>query len=242
MTAVLLQEASTHAHPVLIERRAAPKNVDTVRALCHDLRQPLAAILLLAGAESGDLRRRFDGILDQAQWLADMVEGVIGGAAGDLPERIDVVDIASACVQRSKHTAECEIEFTSSGPATAVASRGPATAVASPVALSRALSCVLDNAVRAAGPGGHVTVHVTRSVREIIIRVVDDGPGLGFVPIQNSLGLTITRALVSACGGEFELKPGAAGGMVARIVLPALRARASASDEATGSVMATRAR
>ena len=214
MTAVLLQEASAHAHPGLIERRAAPKNVDTVRALCHDLRQPLAAILLLAGAESGDLRRRFDGILDQAQWLADKVEGVIGGAAGDLPERIEVVDLASACVQRSMHTAECKIGFISTG---------RATAVASPVALSRALSCVLDNAVRAAGPGGHVTVHVTRSVREIIIRVVDDGPGPGFVPIQNSLGLTITRALVSACGGEFELKPGAAGGMVARIALPALR-------------------
>ncbi len=219
MTSVLLQEASTLAHPGLIERRAAPKNVDTVRALCHDLRQPLAAILLLAGAESGDLRRRFDGILDQAQWLADMVEGVIGGAAGDLPERVDVVDLASACVQRSKHTAECEIGFISTG---------RATAVTSPVALSRALSCVLDNAGRAAGPGGHVTVHVTRSVREIIIRVVDDGPGLGCVPIQNSLGLTITRALVSAIGGEFELKPGVAGGMVARIVLPALRPRAPA--------------
>jgi K+-sensing histidine kinase KdpD len=82
---------------------------------------------------------------------------------------------------------------------------------------------VLDNAVRAAGPGGHVTVEVSATALEITIRVIDDGPGLGNVPTNNSLGLTITRALVSACGGGFELKPGTPGGAVARIVLPSHR-------------------
>lgn len=218
MSAVL-QEASTMVEPGWVERRATP-SVDTVRALCHDLRQPLAAILLLAGADGGDVGRRLEGILDQAQWLADMVEGVIGGAADDRPGRVDVVDLASDCVLRAKHTADCEIGFISTD---------RAFAVAAPVALSRAISCVLDNAVRASGPGGYVTVDVTRTAREIIIRVIDDGPGLGFVPIHNSLGLTITRALVSACGGHFELKPGTDGGMVARIVLPGLRSTAVAS-------------
>jgi signal transduction histidine kinase len=193
---------------------------DTIRALCHDLRQPLAAILLMAGADSGDLRRRLDGILDQAQWLVDMVEGVIGGAADDGPGQVDVVDLASRCVMRAQHTADCEIEFVGTA---------HAMAVAAPVALSRAVSCLLDNAVRAAGPGGHVTVDVTGTVHEIIIRVIDDGPGLGHVPTHHSLGLPITRALVLACGGEFELKPGTVGGMVARIVLPAPRSRALAS-------------
>ena len=70
---------------------------------------------------------------------------------------------------------------------------------------------------------------MTGDANEILIRVVDDGPGLGNVPIHNSLGLTITRALVSACGGGFELKPGISGGMVARINLPALSSRAMAS-------------
>jgi signal transduction histidine kinase len=198
----------------------APNCPDTVRALCHDLRQPLAAILLMAGAESGDLGRRMDGILDQAQWLVDMVEAVIGGAADDRPARVDVVDLASHCVQRAQHTADCEIGF---------GGTDRAMAVAAPVALSRAVSCLLDNAVRAAGPGGHVSVEVTGTAREITIRVIDDGPGLGHVPTVNSLGLPITRALVCACGGEFDLKAGTVGGMVARIVLPAPRARALAS-------------
>lgn len=214
MTAVLLQDIPSIAPP------AGPHCVDTVRALCHDLRQPLAAILLLAGAEGGDVRRRLDGILDQAQWLADMVEGVIGGAADDLPASVDVADLAAVCVLRAQHTADVEIGFISTD---------HALAVAAPVALSRAIACVLDNAVRAAGHGGFVTVDVTRTAHEIVVRVIDNGPGLGHVPTQNSLGLTITRALVAACGGGFELSSGTSGGAVARIGLPALRSRALAS-------------
>ena len=203
--------------PPLVQPADEPPSVDTIRALCHDLRQPLAAILLLAGSEGGDVRHRMDGILDQAQWLSDMVEGVIGGAADDRPMNVDVADLASRCVVRARHTARCHIEFVGTG---------RTMAVAAPVALGRAVSCVLDNAVRAAGPGGQVTVEVTGTDSEITIRVIDDGPGLGKVPTNNSLGLTITRALVSACGGAFELKPGATGGAVAQIVLPAMRKRA----------------
>lgn len=57
------------------------KSVDTVRALCRDLRQPLLVILPLAGAQGGDVQHRLDVISEEAQWLLDMVESVIGGAA-----------------------------------------------------------------------------------------------------------------------------------------------------------------
>ena len=214
MSTVLVREFSPAVRPT------SPPSIDTVRALCHDLRQPLAAILLLAGSESGDVRRRMDGILDQAQWLSDMVEGVIGGAADDLPSNVDVAELASRCVVRAQPTATCRIAFFGCD---------NAKTVATPVALSRAVSCVLDNAVRAAGPGGQVTVEVTGTDAEISVRIIDDGPGLGKVPRNNSLGLTITRALVAACGGAFELRPGTESGMVARIALPAITSREMAS-------------
>jgi signal transduction histidine kinase len=212
MPSVLLHKATPIVPPT-----SSPKSLDTVRALCHDLRQPLAVIRLLAEARGGNSRRRFDGILEEAQWLSEMVEGVIGGAADDSPERLDVVDLVAHCVHRARSTATCHIGF--------VGTERVVT-VASPVALSRAVSCVLDNAVRAAGPGGQVTVEVTSTDSEITIRVIDDGPGLGYVPTINALGLTITRALVSACGGGIELKPGPGGGVVARIVLPDMSYRA----------------
>lgn len=194
----------------------ASNHLDTVRALCHDLRQPLTAILLLAGADSFETRSRMEGILDQARWLAEMVEGVIGDAADDAPRTVDVVDLALRCVLRAQHTAQCEITFSYTE---------PAMVLAAPLALSRAVSCVLDNAVRAAGQGGHVTVDVTCMVGEIMIRISDDGPGLGHVPTQSSLGLSITRALVCACGGGFELREGTVCGMVALIVLPGASSR-----------------
>jgi K+-sensing histidine kinase KdpD len=205
MTSEFLFEATPRAH------FAAPESLDTVRALCHDLRQPLEAIRLLAGAQSGDVRRRFDAILDQAQWLTDMVENVIGDAVNDQLGSVDVGELVSLCVVRAQLTQGSEIGLTHTH---------GVLAVAAPVALSRAVSCVLDNALRAAGADGHVTVEVTSTTHEIIIRVIDDGPGLGFVLTENSLGLTITRALVAACGGGFELNAGTPGGVVARIVIP----------------------
>ncbi len=219
MTSVLRQGVPTIGQSTTGQLTSSP-SVDTVRALCHDLRQPLAAIRLLAGCEGGDVRRRMDGILDQAQWLSDMVEAVIGGAADDPPVSVDVADLAFHCVLRARPATTCVIGFVGTD---------RAMSFAAPVALGRALSCVLDNAVRAAGPHGRVAVEVTGTESEVTVLVVDDGPGLGQVPANNSLGLTITRALVSACGGEFELKPGSAGGMVAQIVLPAISSRAMAS-------------
>lgn len=214
MTSVLWHQATP------IGQSTSPPSIDTVRALCHDLRQPLAANRLLAGSECGEVRRHLEGILDQAQWLSDMVEGVIGGAADDLPSNVDVVELASRCVVRAQPTAPCRVAFLGTD---------RALAVAAPLALSRAVSCVLDNAVRAAGPDGQVTVDVTGADTEITIRVIYDGPGLAKVSTNNSLGLTITRALVAACGGAFELEPGTESGMVAQIVLPAMRSEEMAS-------------
>lgn len=203
---------SEEASPVLPP--PSPGSVDTVRALCHDLRQPLMAILLLAQARGGDAEVRFDGITREAQWLSEVIECVIGGAAGDLPERVDVGDLVAGCVDRAQPTATCHMAFFRID---------QAMVVALPVALSRAVSCLLDNALRAAGSEGQVTVSVSDTGKEIVIGVIDDGPGLGLVPTNNSLGLTITRALVSACGGRVVLKPGHARGVVAEIVLPSVR-------------------
>jgi K+-sensing histidine kinase KdpD len=212
MPSALLHNETSKVTPIVLPT-GSPKSLDTVRALCHDLRQPLTVIRLLAGARSGNVRRRFDGIVEEAQWLSEMVEGVIGGAADDSSGWVDVGEVVGRCVHRAQPTTTCHVRFVDND---------RAMAVASPVALGRAVSCVLDNAVRAAGPGGQVTVEVTCTDREITIGVIDNGPGLGHVPTNNSLGLTITRALILACGGAFDLNPGGAGGVVARIVLPVM--------------------
>ena len=78
-------------------------------------------------------------------------------------------------------------------------------------------------------PAGRSPGDGTGTSGEVTIGVIDDGPRLVNVPSNNALGLSIARALVSACDGPFELKPSdAGGGVVARIALPAM-ARVMAS-------------
>ena len=50
-----------------------------------------------------------------------------------------------------------------------------------PVGLGRAVGCILDNAIRAAGPGGRVTVEVREDSGHVHVVVRTTGPGLGKV-------------------------------------------------------------
>ncbi len=202
------------------QRPVAGGEIDTVRALLHDLRQPLAAILLLAGTEGGDVGRKMDGIAGQARWLAELVEASLSEAAADEVTTTDLVAVAERAAMRARATAECEISL---GPV------GELEAWARPVALSRALACVLDNAVRAAGRGGHVRIDTHTDREGVHLRVTDDGPGLGKVSARTSLGLTTTRAMVAACHGSFRLHPAEGGGTVADICLARVELRRVAS-------------
>lgn len=197
--------------PVLEDQgQSVGHSIDTVRALLHDLRQPLAAILLLAGMEGGDPGRKLDGIAGQARWLADLVETVLSEAASDDVVSVDVSELARDAVTRAQATASCEIT---------VDAPDVREVWARPVALSRALACVLDNAVRAAGENGHVAVRLTSDRDGVHLSIVDDGPGLGHVSPRTSLGLTTTRAMVAACNGAFSIHTARDGGVVADICL-----------------------
>jgi signal transduction histidine kinase len=170
----------------------------------------LAAILLLSGSGDGDVTRKMQVILDQAQWLSQLVDTVLCDAAQDEVVEVDVATIAEVAVERAQPTAACDIS---------VDVVGDATAWARPVALARAMGCVLDNAIRAAGAGGHVAVRVHQERGRVHLTVTDDGPGLGKIASRTSLGLTTTRAMVAACNGSFRLHSGSSAGAVADICL-----------------------
>jgi len=189
-----------------------------VRELLHDLRQPLAAIRLLSEGIDDDPRLR--DIHRQAQWLSALVEDVLMATRDRTPVVCDVVAIVNDNIERAAPTATCTFSLDTSG---------PSIAFVDPATVGRAIGCVLDNAVRAAGSGGHVDLGVHGSVEGVSIVVSDDGPGLGRVAPQNSMGLTITRALLASCGGTFTLRQGSVRGAVAHITVPSASAEAVAS-------------
>lgn len=204
-----------------LTRASSSRDIDTIRALCHDLRQPLAAILLLSGSGDGDVGRKMEVITDQARWLSQLVDTVLTDAATDAVQAVDVAELATMAADRARPTAACAVT---------VRTEGTAYAWARPVALGRAVACVLDNAIRAAGPDGTVRVVVAQDSGCVHLTIADDGPGLGKIASRTSLGLTTTRAMVAACDGTFDLRAGAKAGAEAEICLRAVNRRAGASE------------
>ena len=193
---------------------------DTVRALLHDLREPLAAILLLSASSSGDVEEKLNRISEQASWLSELVDSSLDGAAADDVRLLEAGAVADFVADRARASVKTSI---------AVESAAPVWAMARPVALARALGCVVDNAVRAAGPEGHVTITVGDCGEAVHLTVVDDGPGLGRVTRRTSLGLITTRAMVLSCKGTFRLGARPGGGATADITVPSGRGLLAAS-------------
>jgi K+-sensing histidine kinase KdpD len=193
---------------------------DTVRVLLHDLRGPLSAILLLSESSSGDVEEKFGRITEQASWLLELVESSLDHATADDIAIVDATEIAEFVADLSRVAVTTSIT---------VESVTDVWARARPIALARALSCVVDNAVRAAGPDGHVTISVSDVGGAVHLTVVDDGPGLGRVTGRTSIGLVATRAMVASCQGSFRLANGLDGGATADISLPSGRGVSAAS-------------
>jgi len=185
--------------------------IDTVRALLHDLRGPVATIRLLSDVRSAP-DRQLREIAEQAGWLADLIESTLAGGGGDQLDAVDVCRSVTTAVDLWRRAAPCDLTMQLPS---------AAWAWARPVAIVRALGCLIDNAVRAAAVGGHVVARVEDDECRGLVRVsiIDDGPGPGRIPARTSLGLATTRALVAACNGGFALRRGPHGGAVAEICL-----------------------
>ena len=124
---------------------------------------------------------------------------------------------------------------------------GPVTVQARPLALKRAVSNLLDNALFY---GERAEVLITRTDELVELTIRDYGPGVPEEALQTlfqpyvrlehgrsvntqgmGLGLGIARSIVHAHGGELFLANHATGGLVATILLPVGREGGVALDE-----------
>lgn len=188
------------------------------RALCHDLRQPLAAIMILSSSLAGaevdvSVKDALARIQEQTSALVDMVRGALGETPGPRPLAVGglVEDVAD--VEQLTWTGR--IEFV--GPE----DQSLGVALAEPAVLRRAVANLIENAVRAAGPEGLVRVRVTVD-DWVDVAVEDDGPGFGAAPAGTGLGLSIVRDAAAKLGGTLQLGDSPLGGVVAHLRLPAI--------------------
>ena len=188
-----------------------------LRRLGHDLRQPVAAISMLAAVAElhpdlpADVRARLDQIRVEARRISDVCGYLLGELDG--LEVADLPEIATQVVESARVTCGVAIDLIST----------PVVVRANCVDVWRALANLVENACRAAGPGGSVLVKVSAGADGARLEVHDSGPGWGEGPRGTAaLGLSIVRSTAGAHGGHLETGAGELGGAAACLVLPSV--------------------
>jgi two-component system sensor histidine kinase KdpD len=213
-----------------------------LRAVSHDLRSPLMAILTSASAlvredlalAPADRRELERTIMDEAQRLDRLVANLLdlsrlqAGAARPEPDLWPVDDlVVHALDELDEHGARVEVSLPDDAPAVRVDAHQ----------LERVLVNLIENALRYSAATEPVLVQVTASGGEALIRVVDHGPGIPpserervFEPFQRGadtpmpgagLGLAIARGFAEANGGRIWAESLVGQGTAFVLALPA---------------------
>jgi signal transduction histidine kinase len=212
-------------------RAAITQRDEFLAMLGHELRNPLAAIVLasdLLGDHDDDgVHSRERGIiLRQARHLSRLVDDLLdvsrvtSGKVVLRRELVDLVELARRCVEQSAAAAEAkrqQLRFLPTTPTAFV--DGDA------VRLEQVLSNLLTNAIKYTPGSGHIDVTVGIESGEAVLRVRDDGIGIDpamthaifdlFTQAPASLdrsdgglglGLTLVRTLVQLHGGTVKAR------------------------------------
>ncbi|HZV09684.1 MAG TPA: ATP-binding protein [Novosphingobium sp.] len=205
-------------------------NAQTMLAIGHDLRTPLARLQLRIDTLRlpADDRAALEADVDEMRDLLGSLQAYVeGDGAGQRREPVDLAAMAQTLVDQAT---EQGAEASYAGPPRVVVD-------AHATALRRALANLLGNALQY---GGRARVRLRQQGSMIEIAIEDDGPGIAeahlakvlqpFVRLDHArerntrgmgLGLAIVDKAVRAQGGTLVLENRPAGGLVARICLPA---------------------
>ena len=197
-------------------------------ALSHDLKTPLTRMRLRADLLDDDEQRlRFESDLKEMEAMVTQTLEFMRGLGGNEPQQpVDMTALLAALQADNQAMGRSVVvEGRASRPCIGVASL-----------LKRALGNLVDNAVLY---GGRATVRVEETPDRLVLRILDDGPGIPeaelerifepFARLETSrsratggtgLGLGIARNIARTHGGDVVLRNRPEGGLEARLTLP----------------------
>jgi signal transduction histidine kinase len=199
-------------------------------AISHDLRTPITRLRLRSEFIEDEIHRN-QTLMDLDQ-MRSMLESVLSFLRNDhTVEPMTLIDLPAMLHQICDQFADLGYKVSYLGPA-------HVTITARPDELSRAITNLVENAVRF---GTTVVISLDVSGTRSVIEVQDDGPGIDdaskavvlepFVRGDDArnmdesagfgLGLSITQAIIAAHGGALSLHDRQPHGLIARVALPA---------------------
>lgn len=206
----------------LVDSASSASDVDRLHEVCHDMRQPIASIILLAdaalchAATPLGVRTRLEQVKDQAEWLGDMLQHLLeprsAGTAD--PESYDLIRLASDVVQVETVTFTGDLVLQWGG--------GNMCVLGNWIEIRRTIANLLGNATRAAGPDGRVMVELFRIADRVLLTVDDSGPGFGLIRPGVRLGLRAVARSLKSYGGCIEYNRSPMGGVRAVLALQAV--------------------
>lgn len=204
-------------------RRSDAMKTAILRAVSHDLRTPLMAILTSASAlnqpdfslEEADQRELLQTVLDEAHRLDRLVANLLdlsrlqAGAAVPQRELVAVDDLlVEALESLGADGGRVDVSMPEESPTVSVDGQQ----------VQRALANLLENALKYSSSAEQVQLRVAFTSSEVLLRVIDRGPGVPvgdveriFAPFQRGsvpsgrgagLGLAIAQGFAEANGGR----------------------------------------
>ncbi len=191
----------------------APWESLSQRTLCHDLKQYVAAAMLVSTSPASqpldqETRQRFDMITRQLSLMRSVLDDCLDQPETDTVE--NVADLVRECVESAgrQHHIDVIDDLTHT------------RLKGNPTALRRAVTNVLDNAVRAAGDDEKVVVRVSGTDTEVVVEVRDTGVGFGRLRSGHGLGMSSVADALASFNGSLEICSGPGPGTLVRLVLP----------------------
>ncbi len=191
----------------------------------HDLRTPLSVIrsnveVTLEDPTSSIEEWRSTGeiVVRNATRMGTMIDGLLAAA------RFEVGQAAMVTVDLAKLVELVAVDHSPTASAAGVSIEAVAATAevqGEPVALSRALTNLVDNAVRVSPPGGRLRIASGRAMNGwSYLAVSDQGPGFDPEHTGTGLGLSIVEQVVQLHDGQFRVHSEEGRGSTTIIWLP----------------------